>query len=198
MNIQTTFYAFLIVFFFFLAGVVIYGEFLIRRGRAETGFGISSFSFKIISTLFIIALIFFLIGIIFIKEEPKGEIIGIPESPAKGFPPPPDFIEIAGYYFSGPWKMGEKKISENMIFAVFCKEDRYYEVLSIEPRTLETSLERHFQYSCWIENCKKEALYIATLPLEEEEEEGIESFIQTGKKTSVLEDIKAKINFICK
>lgn len=198
MNIQTAFYVFLAIFFFFLAGVAVYGEFLIRRGRAETGFGISSFSFKVISTLFIIALIFFLTGIIFIKEEPEREIIGLPRSPAEGYPPPPDFIEMAGYYFSGPWKMGEEKISEDMIFVVFCREDGRYKALSAEPRTMETSLERHFQYSCWMENCKKENLYIAVLPVEEEEkEEGMESFIKTGEKAGVLKEIKAKINFIC-
>lgn len=175
------------IFLIFSLILLAYGEFLIKKGKAKEGFGLHIFSVKIFSTLLIIALTFYLLTVIsWDRNIPtiKIPIITpeIPESPAINFPNPPEYIEVAGYYFKGPYIAREDiSIPMEMIFSVFCKEEEIYKAIYTGIEKEEVLFGLHSDYQCFLENCKeKENLYIAFLYIEIEIEE-IEEKTEVGK-----------------
>ena len=105
-------------------------------------------------------------GEVFKPSPASGEF---PASPIGDFPPAPQFIEISGYYFEGPWSLEILK-EENIalisdlygLYAILCKKDGEYDIIDI-GKTGEEQTET--QYSCWLEKCnqKVENFYIALL-----------------------------------
>ena len=201
------------IFLIFSLILLAYGEFLIKKGKAKEGFGLHIFSVKIFSTLLIIALTFYLLTVIsWDRNIPTIKIPKItpeiPESPAINFPNPPEYIEVAGYYFKGPYIAREDiSIPMEMIFSVFCKEEIYKAIYTgIEKEEVLFSL--HSKYQCFLENCKeKKNLYIAFLYIEIEIEEKTEvgkidekattTTVEFSGKKDIVDYIERKEDFVC-
>lgn len=188
----------LLIFFLLLISLFIYGEFLIRKGRAELGFEISSFAAKILSTLVIIAIFFLLMGFYFGPKEEKKEVtteeVEFPKTPAVFFPPYPEHIEVGGYYFRGPFILDESTaFSEETVIAVFCKQEDY-KVIYVGAEGTNEKLISHFLYPCFLENCKGD-LYYASFYIKKEETEEIFQIIESRKK--IVENIKGTTGFVC-
>ncbi|MDD4467360.1 MAG: hypothetical protein PHQ08_02855 [Candidatus Pacebacteria bacterium] len=188
----------LLIFFLLLISLFIYGEFLIRKGKANLGFEISSFAVKILSTLVIISIFFLLIGFYFAPEKEKEEEltteIEFPESPASFFPPSVEYIEVGGYYFKGPFILDESvAFSEETVIAVFCKAEDY-KMIYVGTEGTNEKLISHFLYPCFKENCKED-LYYASLYVKKEETEEIFQMVENRRK--IVGNIREKVDFVC-
>lgn len=196
------------VFFLFLLILFIYGEFIARHGRAKEGISLSSFSARIIFILLIIIIIFYLTNIISLEKKeiiieeisPQSET-DIPESPAVNFPPPPSYIGIGGYNFSGPFILNQNiNIPKDIIFLTLCKEGNEYELLSINYQDVNIPFNSHIDYSCIIENCQnRDNLYFSVFYFKEEDtkDKVFEIIDKNKEKRDIVEGIKERDNFIC-
>ena len=144
--------------------------------------------------ILLIILTFFLVTYLLKKGEvfkPKPASGEFPTPPLSGFPSAPQFIEIAGYYFEGPWsliELQEKKVIKNPelyeLYAILCKKEKYdkidYDIIYIG----ETG-EEQVQEKCLLENCnqKAENLYIA--------------LFHTDDKNKVREYLNNQVNPVC-
>lgn len=117
--------------------------------------------------LLLIAFVFFLVSYLL----QRGEVLRPPEapgefplSPAYGFPPGPQFIEIDGHYFEGPWQLRKNNIIEEpAVYAILCKIAEEYDIIYIGQTGKAERLPEHKEYGCWIEGCdfEDENLYLA-------------------------------------
>lgn len=158
--------AFFVVFVLFLQG----GFSLLVAGaneqKIETGRRRMLVSLYSLFILLLVAFVFFLVtyllqrGEVLLPPEVPGEF---PPSPAANFPPPPQFIEINGYYFTGPWPLKKNNtIGEPAVYAILCKVFEEYDIIYI-GETEKSRLLEHKQYKCWMEECDFELgnLYLA-------------------------------------
>lgn len=142
--------------------------------------------------ILVVVLVFFVVtyllkkGQVFKPNPASGEF---PASPIGDFPPAPQFIEIGGYYFEGPWSLetlNEKNIALFSdlygLYAILCKKDGEYDIIDIRETNKEQT---ETQYNCRLEKCnqKVENLYIALL--------------HTDDKNKVIEYLNNKVNPSC-
>lgn len=117
---------------------------------------LTTFSFYLISY-------FLKKGEVFQPKEVSGEL---PSAPLINFPPPPQFIKIGGYYFNGPWLLKNyTQLKKQAVFAILCKKNDNYDIISVELTSGKEQLLESKQYSCWLEKCNKNFrnLYIAII-----------------------------------
>jgi len=125
----------------------------------------------------------------------KGEIFNpppvsgeFPESPMGKFPAPPEFIEIGGYYFSGPWNFKDKKSpSKSVIYSVLCGKENSFEVLDIQLLENRKTLDKQQGYPCWNENCPSKDLKVALF-----------EFPKDYFAREAVNKMRSSINFTCK
>ena len=79
--------------------------------------------------LLLVVFVFFLVtyllqrGKVLLPPEVPGEF---PPSPALNLPAGPEFIEIDGLYFNGPWQLKENNyIDKAALYAILCKVEKY-------------------------------------------------------------------------
>jgi len=166
---------FFVIFIFFLFGsfVWVFGKGELQK--IERGQKIILNSLYALFVLLLVALVFFL-GTYLLK---RGEVLkpppasqDFPSAPVSITPAPPVFIEVGGFYFSGPWSLQEiekKKIFETTkisgLYAILCKKNGDYGIIYIGRIGREQA-----NFQCWPENCenKIENLYMALLSVSPE------------------------------
>lgn len=128
---------------------------------------ISVFGFSLILlVVFTVFLVSFLLrkGEVFKPPQSSEEF---PPSPAANFPPAPQFINIAGLYFSGPLSADSLKEQSSIyssglygLYTVLCKKNGEYDIIYLG----ETGREEPEQ-KCLLENCQQNSknLYFAFL-----------------------------------
>lgn len=142
--------------------------------------------------ILLIVLTFFAVSYLLKKGEvfkPSPASGEFPGSPLGDFPPAPQFIEIGGYYFEGPWSLEVLKeknvvLSSDLsaLYGILCKKDGEYDIIDIGETGEEQT---QTQYNCWLEKCnqKVENLYLALL--------------RTDDKNKVIEYLNNKVNPPC-
>lgn len=156
-------FCFFVDFVLFLWGGI---TLLIAKGetqRTQKGRGILSTAFIGFFVILLIALVFYSVTFLLKKGEvfrPLPGVSGEFPLPAhlESFPPPPEFIAIGNYYFTGPWPLENIEGTEKAaIIAVLCKKNGEYDILYIGTRAGRE------QYQCWLENCNQNLknLYLA-------------------------------------
>ena len=189
--------------FFVIFVVFIFGGFVLLTAvrniqRTERGRRILLNSLYALFITLLIALVFFSVtyllkrGEVFRPQEIPGEF---PPSPAANFPPPPQFIKIEKYYFTGPWLLKEYDIIENpVVLAIFCKRNEEYDIIYIGEMTGEKKqlLAGHEEYGCWMEKCNQELknLYLAIF------ETPLEKYGSTDRK-EIREELINQFNPSC-
>lgn len=188
-------FIFFIVFIIFIRGGVIL---LMARDeeREEKGGRILLGSLYSFLTILIIALVFFSVSYLLRRGEtlqPLPATGELPSSLAVNFPPPPQFINVEGYYFSGPWLLEKNEFIEvPVLYVILCKKNEGYDIIYIGQTEENEQLLRHEQYKCWVENCEQGSknLYLGTflLPLEKYSPE---------EKKEIEEKLEERINPPC-
>ncbi len=122
------------------------------------------------SSAVLIIVVFFVLSQLLDKWQatPVENTGEIPFSPVStSFPPPPESIEVAGVYFSGPFWLGNNtSLVKESIFLVLCKNDDQYDIIYIGENVKEMSLLNHLEYQCWTENCSDYSkLYLAVFEI---------------------------------
>lgn len=188
---------FFIIFIFFLFGsfVWVFGKGEVQK--IERGQRIILNSLYGLFVLLLVALVFFL-GTYLLK---KGEVLkpppaseDFPSAPVSIVPPPPEFIEVGGSYFSGPWslqELEEKNIFEGTkisgLYTILCKKNGDYGIIHIGRIGGEQT-----NYQCWLENCGNKIgnLYMAVLSM------SAEKFDRTAIE-NLAGEIKNKVHQSC-
>lgn len=181
--------------FFVVFVIFLFGGFILLSARGEVqelerGRRIVLNSLYSLFVILLIVLVFFTVSYLLKKGEvfkPKPASGEFPVSPVGSFPPAPQFIEIGGYYFEGPWSLemlSKQKVAPSPdvygLYAILCKKNGEYDIINIG----ETDKEQ-VQYDCWLENCnqKVENLYIALLHADD--------------KNKIIEYLNNKVNPPC-
>ena len=182
---------FFVIFISFVFGAV---ALLFSKGdfqKIEKGKRVILKSLYYLMALLLAALVFFAVSYLVKKGEalkPPPASEDFPLGPFSLAPPPPDFINVAGYYFSGPWLI-EKAVSEKNIFReselaglylILCKKNEEYDIIYIGVIGNEI-----LDYQCWLENCQnsEENIYLAAL--------------KTDRGQEIMGEIKKQIDFPC-
>jgi len=182
--------ALLVLFVLFVLGALS----LFFTDDTEKGEEIVLKSLMYLFTLLIIFLAFISVsylvkrGEIFRPKEPAES--GFPVSPIGKFPLPPDFIEIGGYNFAGPWLLKEKdeKI-DSIIFVILCKKDENYDIIDIGLTERKREISSNMNYDCWQENCKRD-LYVALYWMPSEA-------FNANEKREIINNLKKEVNLPC-
>jgi len=146
-------------------------------------------------SLLIIILVFLSMTYLLRKGEalkPKQVEGEFPASPVGIFPPPPDFIDIKDYYFSGPYKLTqESTVVRSSIYALLCKTaDDNYDIIGLESNGEKaTNLSQADQIECWAKNCG-ENLYYAVL-------ETPKNQYEINEKKRILDFLIKETNPVC-
>jgi len=158
-------FVFFVVFILFIRG----GIFLIftqeDREKIEKGRAIVLKALYSLFVLLLVVFVFFSVthllkkGEVLLPAQVPGDF---PPSPDVNFPPAPEFIEVGGYYFVGPWLLEKNNsVNKNAIYTILCKKDGEYDIIYIGDTGGKENLLRNKQYSCWIKNCKLSNIYLA-------------------------------------
>lgn len=187
-NLPAIFFAFCFFINFIIfswGGIVL----LLAKGdqyKIEKGKKLFNWAFTILFIILLLLAVFFIISYLL----QQGEVFKVsgqaseefPPSYHLGvFPPEPQFINIEGYNFTGPFEVDlMDRITELAIFAVFCDDKLLY-----IGDNIRSAPALNQNYSCWLENCgnQKKNIRIAFLWTPADKYDPIE-------KT----DIKNKIN----
>lgn len=147
-------------------------------------------------TLLLIILVFFLVTYLL----QRGDVLRplpipgeFPPSPAASFPPPPQFIEIGRYSFSGTWSLKENNfIGKPAIYSILCKKNGEYDIMDIERTEGRVQLLEQEQYGCWLENCEQKLknLYLAIFLTPPDK-------YDPARKEKIKEELKKQINPPC-
>jgi len=147
--------------------------------------------FFIFFTILLVVLTFFLVtwllqrGDVLRPPLPSEEF---PPEPLTTFPQPPEFIEIGGYYFSGPLAL---EALENMdtssnrdlfiLLATLCKRNEEYDIIYIGGIKKDD-----INHECWTENCNQEVqnLYVAAL-------------LSSSDTIKIKDELNRRLNPIC-
>jgi len=144
------------LFAFFLWGAII----LLRAEgipeNIQKGRRILILSFYGLLSALLVALVFYSVNY-FLKRsqmpKPGGPTAEFPLSPADGFPEAPQSIQIAGFYFRGPWPLKDfNMIGRDAVFSILCKKGDNYDIIFIN-RIGKGNLLKNKQYGCWLEQC---------------------------------------------
>jgi hypothetical protein len=77
----------------------------------------------------------------------------IPGSPAYGFPPAPNYVKVANYYFNGPLLLKNySTIGAPITYAILCKKNDNYDIININTG-YKVQLLKLPDYKCWLDNC---------------------------------------------
>jgi len=162
--------AFFAIFCYFIIGTAILSIAGTKPQGTERGRKIILKSLYAFLVLLLVALVFFLVTYLVKKGEalkPPPASKDFPAPPFSIFPSGPEFVEIEGYYFSGPWSLRslkEKNIFEGSemsgLYAILCKRNGEYDTIYIGSMGRQEP-----DYQCWMDNCenKIENLYLAAL-----------------------------------
>lgn len=166
------------------------------EARKEKGSRILLNSLYSFLTVLIIALVFFSVSY-FLR---RGEILRpspapgeFPPSLAVNFPPPPQFINVDGYYFNGPWLLKKNEFIEKFaLYLVLCKKNEEYDIIYIGQTEGREQLLEEEQYKCWIENCEQSSknLYLGVFPTPSER-------YGPGEREEIKEGLRTQINPPC-
>ncbi len=150
-------FIFFVVFIIFIRGGIILLKAKDDEEREKQGSKILLNSLYGFLTILIVALVFFLVSYLLRKGEtlqPQEVSEEFPSSLAVDFPPPPQFINVGEYYFTGPWLLKKSQfIKEAALYTILCKKNEEYDIIYIGQTEGREQLLRHEQYKCWVENC---------------------------------------------
>lgn len=162
-------FCFFVVFVLFLGGGIV----LLRaRGlpeKVQKGRKILLAGFICLFITLLIILAFYLVSYFLrrgeaLKPSPAASKEFPPPFHLGSFPPPPQFIKIDDYYFTGPWSLKDNDyIEKSALFAILCKKNGEYDIIYIGGTGGREKLLKHSQYRCWRENCSQDSknLYAA-------------------------------------
>lgn len=182
--------------FFIIFILLLWGGFLLLSAKGddwktEKGKKLLLNSLYGLCIVLIIVSVFFLITYLLKKGEGLTPS-EFPPSPAANFPPPPQFIEIGKYYFTGPLPLKENDlIGKPAIYTILCKKNQEYDKIYIGETGGRIQLLEHGQYNCWMENCGKKLgnLYVAVF-------RPSEKYSSTERKR-IREELEEQINPPC-
>jgi len=179
-------FLFLIIFILFIIGGVILLRAKGDYNKIEKGRRFLSSAFFSFFSLILIILVFYSVSYFIQKGkilEPQPVYSEFPVSPAVGFPPAPKFLEIKGYYFSGPYPIKKIKTIGSAIYIILCKKpDKYESVFLKQTEGEDISLNQ--EYNNWVKKCGSEKnIYIAILL-------GNEKYYSSEKLKEILNNIK--------
>lgn len=96
------------------------------------------------------------------QPKPSSEGEFPPTSYLESFPESPEFIDLKGYNFNGPWEFNaDDRVEDIGITAILCQRGEEYDTIYIGDATGD-KLMRHDQFICWRESCNTK-LYIAVM-----------------------------------
>jgi len=199
-------FAFLVVFVLFIRGgilLLLVGE--EDEEKTEKGRAIVLKALYSLFALLLIVFVFFSVTYLLKKGEvllPTAAPGDFPPSPDVNFPPPPQFIKVGEYSFTGPWLFDENNvINKPAIYTILCKKNENYDpsslvkgegydIIHIGDTGSKEQLLKNKEYSCWVNNCKLKDIYLAVL------------FTPTDKYPSersqkIREELKSQINPPC-
>ncbi len=158
--------------FFFLISFILFlwaGITLLRaKGRLEKlekGRKLLLRAFILFFIVLSITLVFYLVNYLLQRwytSEARIERGEFPASPSVDFPSAPDFINIEGYYFRGPYPLSDVDfIPRKCVYAVLCPGDENYDTIYLGAGG-GMKISELGERNCWFENCSRE-LYFAVL-----------------------------------
>lgn len=187
---------FFVNFLIFLWGGVIL---LLAKGdpvKIEKGKKTFTRAFTVLFIILLIMAVFFIISYLL----QQGEVFKLTTQASEEFPPPyhlgifspaPEYIDMAKYHFTGPFKIDlSERLSELAVYAILCKKGDKYDVLGIEEDTRSVFIKQE-NYSCWAKNCELKDIYIAILWTPSDK-------YSAPEKAAIKEELIKSENPICK
>lgn len=187
--------------FFIIFAISIWGGIILLKAkgdeeRIKKGRRILSNSLYGFLTILIIALVFLSV-IYFLQkgETPQSSEVSkeFPVSLAVNFPPPPQFISVGGYYFSGPWLLDKSEIiRKSAIYTILCKKNGEYDIIYIGQMMEGEQLLTYEQHKCCLENCEQVSknLYFAILWTPSDK-------YRPEERKEIEKNLRSKINPVC-
>jgi len=197
-NIVSNLPAIIFAFFFLISFILfLWAEITLLRAKKrleklEKGRKLLLRAFILFFIVLLVTLVFYLVSYLLQRWYTSEVRIGrgeFPVSPSVGFPSAPDFINIEGYYFRGPYPLSDVDfVPGKCVYAVLCPRDENYDIIYLGAGS-GMKLSNLEGRSCWFENCSKE-LYFAVLwtPMES---------YGVMENKNIRDDLEKKINPPC-
>jgi len=178
----------LIIFGVFISGAIS----LLFFKKEDRGRDVIAKSLSYFIILLTIFLVFVVVSTLVRRGDiftPKPQDTEFPVSPMGSFPPAPEFFELEGYFFAGPYSLAEKDANEEeIIYVAMCPKEDGYDIIKIGISNKRSSISSDRDFGCWLENCRKEDIKVGIFWVKGDEDNATRDY---------LRELEDKINFIC-
>lgn len=173
----------LVIFGVFISGAI---NLLFSRNNEERGRDTIAKSLSYFVILLMIFLVFIIVSSIIRRGEvfqPQEGETEFPASPMGSFPPHPEFMEINGYSFSGPYPLAEKNhLEEETDYVILCKKEEGYDTIYLGIGNKRNSISSSRDYECWVENCNQEDLWVGLFWVNDDLEKSTRDYLKELEK----------------